>query len=108
MCRLGNKDQNVEGSGRVSAERDSHAGCSWQRIGHTQEVGRHTCFSLEAMGPKGVVTWVYQPLLKSSVFSHTHSTHPRVRSHGTLPSGSGRLPAWDEFCNELNKLTLSS
>lgn len=79
-----------------------------REVSHSHDVGRHTCFSLEAMGPRGVVTWIYKPLLKLSCFFHTHLIYPSVQAHGILPSGNGRLTAWGEFCYELIKLTLSS
>lgn len=62
-CSLGRKDQQVKGNERKSQRsRTATDGVVGVEKWVTVTVrGGHTCFSLDVMGPQGVVTWVCKP-----------------------------------------------
>ena len=80
MCRAGQVGkERPTGQGqlrRVPAEPVSHGRSQGREVARVARRGRHTCFSSEALGPRGVVTWIPEPLLKSPRFFRTHSIHP--------------------------------
>ena len=81
---------------------------SWQQSRPQSGGGQAHVFLIRGHGPPGCCHLDLYAIAEIIVFFHTHSSHPRVQSHGALPSGSGRLLAWGEFGYELIKLTLSS